>query len=58
MIELFISCRFIGVTVDGVIDVGIRKVEDVYVRFLENGEVLNMFVGLKECLNVKVFGVL
>lgn len=43
---------------DGVIDVGIREVEDVYVRFVEDGVFVNKFVGLKECINVKVDGVI
>ena len=43
---------------DGVTEVGTREVEDVYVRFLENGEASNKFVGLKECPNAKAPGVL
>ena len=56
--ELLTGCRFIGVMADGVTDVGTREVEDVYVRFLENGEASNKFVGLKECPNSKAPGVL
>lgn len=56
--ELLTSCRFIGVMADDVTDVGTREVEDVYVRFLENGEASNKFVGLKECPNAKAPGVL
>lgn len=56
--DLLTSCRFIGVMADGVTDVGTREVEDVYVRFLENGEASNKFVGLKECPNAKAPGVL
>lgn len=49
---------FFGIMLDGVIDVGIREVEDVYVRFVEDGVFVNKFVGLKECINVKVDGVI
>ena len=42
--ELLTSCRFISIMADGVTDVGTREVEDVYVRFLENGEAPNKFV--------------
>lgn len=40
------------------IDVGIWEVEDVYVRFLENGVFVSKFVGFKECYNVKVIGII
>ena len=51
--ELLTSCRFIGVMADGATDVGTREVEDVYIRFLENGEASNTFLGLKECPHAK-----
>lgn len=44
--------------VDGVIDIGIREVFDVYVKLLENGKAVNIFVVLKECLNGKVQGII
>ena len=34
---------------DGATDVGTREVKDVHVRFLENGEPVSKFAGLKEC---------
>ena len=51
------SARFIGVMADGVTDVGTREVEDVYVRFLENGVPVSKFAGLKECHNAKATGI-
>lgn len=58
MTELLTICGFIGIKVDGVTDVGAREVEDVYVRFVENGEASNTFVGLKEFPNAKAPSVL
>lgn len=58
MTELLTICGFIGIKADGVTDVGAREVEDVYVRFVENGEASNTFVGLKECPNAKAPSVL
>lgn len=43
------SARFLGIMSDGATDVGTRKVEDVYVRFVEDGMPVNKFAGLKEC---------
>ena len=51
------SARFIGVMEDGATDVGTREVEDVYVRFLENGVPVSKFAGLKECHNAKATGI-
>ena len=42
---------------DGATDVGTREVEDVYVRFLENGVPVSKFAGLKECYNAKATGI-
>ena len=42
---------------DGTADVGTREVEDVYVRFLENGVPVSKFAGLKECHNAKATGI-
>ena len=42
---------------DGATDVGTREVEDVYVRFLENGVPVSKFAGLKECHNAKATGI-
>ena len=56
--KLLTSCRFIGIMADGVTDVGTKEVEDVYVRFLENGEASKKFVGLKKCPNAKARSVL
>ena len=42
---------------DGATDVGTREVEDVYVRFVEDGVPVNKFAGLKECTNAKADGV-
>ena len=36
---------------------GFCEVEDVYVRFLKDGEAVNAFVGLKSCSNAKLPGV-
>ena len=42
---------------DGATDVGTRKVEDVYVRFVKDGVPVNKFAGLKECMDAKATGV-
>ena len=42
---------------DGATDVGTREVEDVYVRFLENGVPVSKIAGLKECHNAKATGI-
>ena len=36
---------------------GFCEVEDVYARFLKDGEAVNAFVGLKSCSNAKLPGV-
>ena len=51
------SARFLGIMSDGATDVGTREVEDVYVRFVEDGVPVNKFAGLKECTNAKADGV-
>ena len=38
---------------DGGTDVGTRELEDVYVRFLENGVPVSKFAGLKEFIMLK-----
>ena len=42
---------------EGARDVGTREVEDLYVRFLENGVPVSKFAGLKECHNAKATGI-
>lgn len=49
--------RFLSVMTDSATDVGVREVEDVYVRFLKDGEAVNAFVGLKACSNAKAPGI-
>lgn len=44
--------------INGVIDVGVCEVEDVYVCFLKDGGVVNIFVGFKFCFDVKVLGII
>ena len=34
---------------DSATDVGVGEVEDVYVRYLKDGEPVNTFVGLRPC---------
>ena len=48
--------RFLGIMLDGATNVGTREVEDVYVRFVEDGVPVNKFAGLKECTNAKADG--
>ena len=48
---------FLSVTSDSATDVGVREVEDVYVRYLKDGEPVNIFVGLKPCPNAKAPGI-
>lgn len=43
---------------DSVIDVGVCEVEGVYVCFLKDGEVVNVFVGFIFCFDVKVLGII
>ena len=35
----------------------VREVEDVYVRYLKDGEPVNIYVGLKPCPNAKAPGI-
>ena len=49
--------QFLGVMADSATDVGVREVEDVYVRYLKDGEPVNTFVGLRPCLNAKAPGI-
>ena len=51
------KCRFISVMADSATDVGVREVEDVYVCHLVEGETVNTFAGLKECVNSKADGI-
>ena len=51
------KCRFISVMADSATDVGVREVEDVYVCHLAEGETVNTFAGLKECVNSKADGI-
>ena len=41
--------QFLGVMADSAKDVGVREVEDVYVRYLIDGGPVNTFVGLRPC---------
>ena len=50
------TARFLSVMSDSATDVGVREVEDVYVRYLKDGEPVNIFVGLKPCPNAKAPG--
>ena len=49
--------QFLGVMADSATDVGVREGEDVYVRYLKDGEPVNTFVGLRPCLNAKAPGI-
>ena len=49
--------QFLGVMADSATDVGVREVEDVFVRYLKDGEAVNTFVGLGPCLNAKALGI-
>ena len=49
--------QFLGVMADSATDVGVREVEDVYVRYLKDGEPVNTFVGLRPCPNAKAPGI-
>ena len=49
--------QFLGVMANSATDVGVREVEDVYVRYLKDGEPVNTFVGLRPCLNAKAPGI-
>lgn len=54
--ELLTSCRFIGVMADGVIDIGTREVEDVYVR--KNAQIPKPLVFCKlHCIEEAMKGV-
>ena len=51
------KARFLSVMTDSATDVGVREVEDVYVRFLKDGEAVNAFVGLTSCSDAKAPGI-
>ena len=51
------KCRFISVMADSATDVGVHEVEDVYVCHLVEGETVNTFAELKECVNSKADGI-
>ena len=42
---------------DSATDVGVPEVDDVYVRYLKDGELVNTFVGLRPCPNTKAPGI-
>ena len=50
--------RFLSVMADSATDVGVREAEDVYVRYLKDGEPVNAFKGLKPCPNAKAPGIM
>ena len=49
--------KFFSVVAESASDVGVRKVEDVYVCHLIDGELVNSSVGLKACENSKAPGI-
>ena len=49
--------QFLGVMADSATDVGVQEVEDVYVRYLKDGEPVNTFVGLRPCPHAKAPGI-
>ena len=51
------SARFISVMADGATDIGTREVLDVYVKLLENGKAVKIFVALKKCPYGKTQGI-